>query len=93
MHGKTIGIEGRNGFELYRQVVKAVDEILENAKFLMGADISNLVHKYGDKVEDLKTFYGCRLLLKKRAAEYKKMIGVKADPEKLKELIWNAVDP
>ena len=45
--------------------MKAVDEILENAKFLMGADISNLVHKYGDKVKDLKTLYGFRLLLKK----------------------------
>ena len=33
LHGKTIGIEGRNGFELYRQVVKVADEILEHAKF------------------------------------------------------------
>ena len=59
----------------------------------MGVDISNFVHKYGDKVKDLKTLYGFRLLLKKRAAEYKKMIGVQVDSEKLKELIWNAMDP
>ena len=44
LHGNTLGIEGRNGFELYRQIVRAVDEIPENAKFLMGADFSNLVH-------------------------------------------------
>ena len=36
LYSKTLSIEGRNGFELYRQVVRAVDEIPENAKFLMG---------------------------------------------------------
>ena len=93
LHGKTIGIEDRNGLELYRQVVQSVDQIPDNAKFLMGADIGNLVHKYGDKVKDLKSLYGFRLLLKKRAAEFKKTIGEEVDPEKLKELIWNAMDP
>ena len=57
----------------------------------MGADISNLVHKYGHKAKDFKTLYGFRFLLKKRAAEYKKVIGLEVDPEKLKELIWNAM--
>ena len=70
-----------------------MDELPGNAKFLMGADIWNFVHEYGDKVKDLKTLYGFRLLLKKRAAEYKKVIGLEVDPEKLKELIWNAMDP
>ena len=41
LHGKTIGIEARNGLELYRQVVKAVDDIPENAKFLMGPRFQN----------------------------------------------------
>ena len=36
LYSKTLSIEGRNGFELYRQVVRAADEIPENAKFLMG---------------------------------------------------------
>ena len=71
LHGKSISIEGRNGFELYRQVVRAVDDIPENAKFLMGAELSDMVKRYGDKVKDLKSMYGFRLLLKKRAAEYK----------------------
>ena len=44
LHGKTIGIEGRNGLDLYRQVVQALDDIPGNAKFLTGADISNIVH-------------------------------------------------
>ena len=37
--------------------------------------------------------YGFRLLPKKRAAGYKKVIGEEVDPEKLKEFIWNAMDP
>ena len=93
LYSKTLSIEGRNGFELYRQVVRAVDEIPENAKFLMGAEISNLVHKFGDKVKDLKTLYQFRLLVANRAAAFKKTIGEDVDPEKLRELIWNAMDP
>ena len=58
----------------------------------MGADISNLVYKFGDKAKDFKTVSGFRLLVKKRAAEYKKTIGQEVDPEKLRELIWNAMD-
>ena len=75
LNGKTHRIEGRNGLELYRQISRAVDEIPDHAKFLTGADISNLVHKSGDKVKVLKTLYGLRLLVQKRAAEYKKTIG------------------
>ena len=93
LHGRTIGIEDRNGLELYRQIVQSVDAIPDNAKFLMGADIGNLVHKHGDKVKDLKSLFGFRGLLKKRAAEYKKVIGEEVDPDKLKELLWNAMDP
>ena len=59
----------------------------------MGAEIANLVHKFGDKVKDLKTLYGFRLLVKDRAAAYKKTIGEDVDPETLRELIWNAMDP
>ena len=39
-------------------MVRAVDEIPENAKFLVGAEIANLVHKFGDKPHDLKHFMG-----------------------------------
>ena len=80
LHGKSIGIEGCNGLELYRQIVQSVDQSPENAKFLMGADLSNVVHKYGDKVKHLKFLYGFRLLLKKLAAEYKTMIGRRWTP-------------
>ena len=93
LHGKTLGIEGRNGLELYRQVAQAVDQIPENAKFLMGADLSGMVQKYGGKIKDLKTLYGVRLLLKKRSAEFKKVIGEEVDTGRLQEIIWNVMDP
>ena len=93
LHGKSISIDGRNGFELLRQVIRTVDDIPENAKFLMGAELSAMVEKYGAKVKDLKSMYGFRLLLKKRAAEYKKMIGEEVDSGKLHEILWNVMDP
>ena len=93
LHGKTKGIEARNGLELYRQVVQAVDDIPENAKFPMGAAVSEIVGKHHDKVKDLKSLYGFRHLLWRRAAEYKKTIGEEVDHGKLKEIIWNAMDP
>ena len=49
LHGKSISIAGRNGFELFRQVVRAVDDIPDNAKCLTGAELSDMVKKYGDK--------------------------------------------
>ena len=35
LHGKSVGIEDRNGLELYRLVVKSIDDIPENAKFML----------------------------------------------------------
>ena len=58
LHGETSGIEDRNGLELYRQIVQSIDQIPDNAKFLTSADLSNMVHKYDDKVKDLKSLYG-----------------------------------
>ena len=87
LHGKSISIDGRNGFELFRQAVRTVYDIPENAKFLMGAELSDMVKRYGDKVKDLKSMYGFRLLLKNRAAEYKKTIGEEVDTNKLHEIL------
>ena len=72
LYGKSIGIENKNGFELYRLIVKAADDIPENAKFVLGAELTELVSKYKAKITSLKALYGFRLLLKKRAGEYKK---------------------
>ena len=92
LYEKSIGVEHRNGFELYRLICDAVDAVPHNAQFFLGADISNLVHKYVDKVKDLKTLYGFRLLLKQRAAQFKKTIGKEVGEEKLTEVLWNTMD-
>ena len=88
----AIGVGSRNGLELYRQIARKIDAVPENQKFLMGADLVDMAKKYGDKVRDLKSLYGFRLLLKKRAALYKKAVGEEVDKEKLKEIIWNVMD-
>ena len=83
LYSKSIIIDNRNGFELFRQVYRAVDDLPDNAKFVMGAALSNMPEKYGSKVKDLKSMYGFRLLLKKRAAEYHKAIGEEVESGKL----------
>ena len=45
LYGRSVGIEQRNGIELYRIIVKAIDELPENAMFLMGAEMSQMVDK------------------------------------------------
>lgn len=93
LHGKSVPIESRNGFELYRTIVKHMDDIPENAGFLLGAEITAMAEKFGPKVKDLKTLYGFRLLLKKRAAEFKKTVGEEVEESKMHEIIWNVMDP
>ena len=70
-------------------IVKAIDEIPEKAKFLKGAELSKMVEQFKNKVVDLRSLYGFRLLLKKRAAEYKKSIGEEVAEEKLHDIFWN----
>ena len=64
----------------------------QNAAFLMGAELSALVNKCSDKVKDLKTLFGFRLLLRRHAAEYNKVIGEEVETNKLKEILWNCMD-
>ena len=92
LHELAIGVGSRNGFELYRQVARKIDAVPENQKYLLGAELVDMAKKYGDKVRDLKSLYGFRLLLKKRAALYKKAVGEEVDKEKLEEIIWNVMD-
>ena len=53
LHDKTVGVEHRNGFELYRQVCQIVDAVPENASFHMKNEITGLTKTYGPKVTDL----------------------------------------
>ena len=88
----SVSIENKNGFELWRQVVRQVDKLPSNHKFLLGAELSAMVEKFGARVKDLRSAYGFHLLLKKRAAEYKKAVGTAVDNDKLHEILWNALD-
>ena len=65
LHGKTFGLESKNGFELYRQICQLVDAVPENAAFHMNNDLGALTKLHGNKVVDLRTLYGFRLLLKR----------------------------
>ena len=51
-----------------------------------------LAKTFGPKVTDLKSLYGFRLRLKKRMAEYKKVLGKDFDPEQAMHILWNVVD-
>ena len=42
-----------------------------------------MVQKFGGKINDLKNLYDVRLLLKKKSAEYRKIIGVKPESTQL----------
>ena len=93
LHGKTFGLESKNGFELYRQICQLVDAVPENAAFHMNNDLGALTKLHGNKVVDLRTLYGFRLLLKRKIAEYKKVIGTNPDEVSSMQILWNAMDP
>lgn len=93
LHNRTIGIERKNGFDLYRQVCQFVDPIAENAKFHMLTDLNNLTKMYGNRVIDLRTLYGFRLLLKRQHINYKKIVGESPDAAQNMQILWNAMDP
>ena len=92
LHNRTLGIEHKNGFELYRQVCQLIDPIAENAKFHMNNDLNNLTKQYGGKVVDLKTLYGFRLLLKRQIVQYKKIVGESPPEAGNMQILWNAMD-
>ena len=92
LHGRIISIEGKNGFEAYRQVAQILDAVPEKAPFIMDAELLHLAILHGPKVRDLRSLYGFRLLLKKKNAEYKKVIGNKPDDEQSRLILWNVLD-
>ena len=64
----------------------------ENASFHKKNEITGLTKTYGPKVNDLKSVYGFRLLLKKRMAELKKITGEEFDADQAKLILWNVLD-
>jgi len=88
-----VEIEDKNGFETYRQVAQILDAVPENAAFIMSAELLQLATQHGPKVRDLRSLYGFRRLLKKKNAEYKKVIGSKPEDEQSRLIMWNVLDP
>ena len=54
LHIKTISIEEKNGFEMYRQICSIVDAVPENYKFDLVSQFVAMPQLYGDKVKGLK---------------------------------------
>ena len=52
----------------------------QNAKLHMGPNLSALVANCSGKIDDLNGAHGFRLLLKKKSAEYRKILGKDPDP-------------
>ena len=59
----------------------------------MSAELLQLATQHGSKVRVLRSLYGFRLLLKKKNAEYKKVIGSKPEDEQSRLIMWNVLDP
>jgi hypothetical protein len=92
LHGKTIGIEGKNGLEMYRQICNIIDAVPENYKFYLDSQFISMPQVYGDKVKSLKDLYQFRVLLKSKVVAYKKAIGVEPDASILKQILWVCMD-
>ena len=93
LHEKMVGITDKNGFEMYRQICQTLDAVPENAEFVMNANLVNLASIFSKSVTDLKSLYGFRLLLKKKNAEFKKVIGKEPEHAQSKIILWNVLDP
>ena len=63
LHDRIICIEGKNGFEVYRQVAQILDAVPENDPYITNAELLQLVALHGPKVRDIRSLYGFRPLL------------------------------
>ena len=53
LHDRIIGMEGKNGFEVYRQIAQMFDDEPENAPFIMNAELLQLAFLHWPKVRDI----------------------------------------
>ena len=96
LFGIVSNIQDQNGFELIRLINDHMDRIPENAQFHMGIQLQDAIrHKDGalkkckSIVETSKMVYE----LDTQAIEYRKLVGEKPDGSRLKELLWQVIDP
>ena len=70
-----------------------VDSIPEDAAFHPSNELGNPTGLHGGKVKNLRTLYGFRLLLKRKVAEYKQIIGKSPSEAQSVHVLWAAMDP
>ena len=92
MHERTTMIENKNGFELYRVIYQSVDPIASNALFACDQAIMQISHEHAGKIKSLKDLYQFRMLLKRKVAEYKKIIGQEPDMNMPKNILFSCMD-
>ena len=92
LHSKIASVEGKNGFEVYRQICNIVDAVPANYKFFLDSQFTAMPQVYAEKIKGLKELYGFRLLLKSKIAAYKKAIGHEPDHEQLKQVLYVCMD-
>jgi hypothetical protein len=93
LYDRVAAVEGKNGFEVYRQIAQMIDAVPENAEFVLNSELLQLASTHGAKVRDLKSLFAFRLLLKKRNAEFRKTIGKPPQDDQSKLILWNVFDP
>lgn len=64
----------------------------ENVPFIIDDQFLQLASRHGPKVRGLRSLYRFLLLLKKKNAESKKVIGNKPDDEHSRLMLWNVLD-
>ena len=92
LHSKTISIEGKNGFEVYRTICNTIEPIPANYKFFLDSQFTLMPQQYADKVKGLKELYAFRMLLKAKVSAYKKALGEEPDHGQLKQILYVCMD-
>ena len=60
LHAKIVGIENKNGLEVYWQMCNIVDAVPENYKSFLDSQFTAMPQVYSDKIKGLKDLYNFR---------------------------------
>ena len=66
LHDNTLGVEHRNGFEIYWRIYPMTDAVPKHVEFHMTNELATSSKRFGGKVTNLKSFCSLRLLLKNK---------------------------
>ena len=92
LHSKTIGVEDKNGLEVYQLICNTVDAVPDNYQFYLDSQLTAMPQIYGDQIKGLKELYSFRMMLKAKVVAYKKAIGHEPDHGHLKQILYVCMD-